>query len=155
MIELKPQIKEALYKIDFVRRYEQISTFFNAQRTPTNERLRYFDGEIIMGSITRLGYTVRFEPKEKFFKIDEVQVEKYTFSAYIILDNGMVEIVWIIKEGENLLLGLPIGEYSRLIIEPSYRIKKPIFGTCDNLDNIFDRTFKLFEDFKQALLKEN
>lgn len=152
MIELKPKIKKALLDIDFVNKYEQISKRFSDERTPSNERLRYFDGEIIIESITQNGYIVKFEPKEKYFKLVEVKVEDYTFSANIILDNGMVDFVWIVKEGGNLILGLPIGEYSRLLISPNYRIKKPIFGTYEDLDEIFESCFIIFEEFKQSLL---
>lgn len=152
MIELNSKIKKALLDIDFINKYEQISKCFNDKRTPLNERLRYFDGEIIMESIIQNGYTVNFEPREKYFKVDEVQVNDYIFSANIILDNGMVDLVWIVKEKGTLILGLPIGEYSRLLIAPDYRIKKPIFGTYEDLDEIFESCFKIFEEFKIALV---
>ena len=152
MIELNPKVKKVLLEIDFIKRYEQLSHTFNDEKTSINERLRYFDGEIIMDSLTQLGYTVSFEPKEKFFKISEHQLEDYLFSANIILDNGMVDLVWVVRENGNLILGLPIGEYSRLIIDPKCKIKKPIFGTYEDLDEIFRISFQLFEDFKQALI---
>ena len=155
MIELNSKIKKALLDIDFINKYEHISKCFNDKRTPLNERLRYFDGEIIMESIIQNGYTVNFEPREKYFKVDEVQVNDYIFSANIILDNGMVDLVWIVKEKGTLILGLPIGEYSRLLIAPDYRIKKPIFGTYEDLDEIFERCFKIFEEFKHALITQN
>ena len=79
-------------------------------------------------------------------------MEDYLFSANIILDNGMVDLVWVVRENGNLILGLPIGEYSRLIIDPKCKIKKPIFGTYEDLDEIFRISFQLFEDFKQALI---
>ena len=151
MIELKPKIKKALLDIDFINKYEQVSRRFNDKRTPSNERLRYFDGEIIIESITQNDYIVNFEPREKYFKIKEVQIKDYAFSANIILDNGMVDFVWIVKEGGKLILGLPIGEYSRLLIGPNYKIKKPIFGTYEDLNEIFESCFKIFEGFKLAL----
>lgn len=154
MLELTPRIKSALLDIDFINKYEHISKHFNDKRTSSNERLRYFDGEIIMESITQNGYIVNFEPREKYFKLEEVQVNNYTFSANIILDNGMVDLVWIIKESGNLILGLPISEYSRLLIAPDYRIKKPIFGTYEDLDEIFESCFKIFEEFKQAIITQ-
>ncbi|MDO5406320.1 MAG: hypothetical protein Q4F28_03185 [Eubacteriales bacterium] len=153
MIELKPIIKNALLKIDFIKRYEQISALYDAKRTPSGERLRYFDGEIIIDSIAQLGYKITFEPKEKYFRMKEVQLKEYTFGANIILDNGMVDIVWIVKKDNELLLGLPIGEYSRLMVNVDYRIKKPIFGTYEDLDDIVCRIFAIFEDFKLELLK--
>lgn len=151
MIELNPKVKKALSDIDFINKYEQISKCFNDKRTPRNERLRYLDGEIIMESIAQIGYKVDFEPKEKYFKIEEEWIKDLAFSANIILDNGMVDLVWIVKESGKLILGLPIGEYSRLMIAPDYKIKKPIFGTYEDLDEIFESCFKLFEEFKLAL----
>lgn len=152
MIELNKQVKKALEKIDFVKRYALLSNTFNNVRTPLQERLRYIDGEIVLDSLAQLGYKANFESKEKYFRIEAVQIGNYTFSSNIILDNGMVDAVWIVKDGENLILGLPIGEYSRLTIDPGYKITKPIFGTYEDLDEIFESIFMLFEDFKRAML---
>lgn len=149
MISLNPRVKEALKKIDFIQRYQNLSNIYNDVKTPTNERLRYIDGEIIMDSIKELGYNVEFEPKEKFFKIHEINHGNYVFGCHIILYNGMVDLVWIVREQESILLGLPLSEYSRLIINPQYRIKKPIFGTYEDLDEILRVNFDMFEDFKK------
>lgn len=43
MIELNPKIKEALIGIDFIKRYEEVSNKFNAERTSSNDRLLYVD----------------------------------------------------------------------------------------------------------------
>lgn len=63
-MELNPKIYTALLNINFIKRYEQLSRTFDNARTPSKERLRYFDGKIIMDSINQLGYEVDFEPKE-------------------------------------------------------------------------------------------
>lgn len=152
MISLHGKVKSALEKIDFVKRYEQVSNTFNKEKTPLRERLRYLDGEIVLDSLAQLGYNAHFESKEKYFWIEEAKIGTYTFSSNIILDRGMVDIVWIVSEGGNLILGLPIGEYSRLMIAPNYKIAKPIFGTYEDLDEILKSVFKLFEDFKKAMV---
>jgi Txe/YoeB family toxin of Txe-Axe toxin-antitoxin module len=64
----------------------------------------------------------------------------------------MVDLVWIVKEKNEQLLGASWGTYSRRIIEPNYRIKKPIFGTYDDLEEILRVAFQMFEDFKIALM---
>ena len=138
MICLPSDVKTALEKTNFIKRYEMLSNTFNGERTPLNERLRYIDGEIVLDSLAQLGYKAHFESKEKYFWIEEVQIGTYTFSGNMILDGGLVDIVWIVKENGNLILGLPIGEYSRLMIAPNYKIKKPIFGTYEDLDDIVE-----------------
>ena len=50
--------------------------------------------------------------------------------------------------------GAPWGTYSRRLIDSSYRIKKPIFGTYKDLEEILEITFKMYEDFKSALIGE-
>ena len=152
MISLHSKVKAALEKIDFIKRYEQVSNTYNKEKTPMRERLIYLDGEIVLDSFAQLGYNAYFESKEKYFWIEEVKIGTYTFSSNIILDRGMVDIVWIVREGGNLILGLPIGEYSRLMIAPDYKIAKPIFGTYEDLDEILKSVFNLFEDFKKALV---
>ena len=37
------------------------------------------------------------------------------------------------------------------VFAPNYKIKKPIFGTYEDLDEIVESVFKLFEDFKKAM----
>lgn len=154
MLELNPKIKNALLDINFIKRYEYLSNTFDNIKTPLKERLYYFDGELVIDSINQLGYVVDFEPKEKYFKIKEQGIEHYTFAIHIILDGGMVDIVWIVKENNELILGLPLGEFSRLMISPDYKIKKPIFGTYEDLDEIFRISFQMFEDFKRTVIHE-
>lgn len=141
MIELNSKIKEALIEIDFIKRYEEVSNKFNAERTPSKSRLVYIDGEEVMEIIQDLGYSPLFDSKEKFYKIREEQVERFTLGVHIILQGGMVDLVWVVRENGELLLGAPWGTYSRRLIDSSYRIKKPIFGT--------------YEDLEQRTIKEN
>ena len=93
MICLPSDVKTALEKTSFIKRYEMLSNTFNGERTPLNERLRYIDGEIVLDSLAQLGYKAHFESKEKYFWIEEVQIGTYTFSSNMILDGGLVDIV--------------------------------------------------------------
>ena len=74
MICLPSDVKTALEKTSFIKRYEMLSNTFNGERTPLNERLRYIDGEIVLDSLAQLGYKAHFESKEKYFWIEEVQI---------------------------------------------------------------------------------
>lgn len=149
MIELNPKIKKALIEINFIKRYEDISDIFNEKRTSSDSRLVYIDGEEVMDIIHELGYLSKFDSKEKFYKLKEEKIGIYTFGFHIILYSGMVDLVWIVKEQNELILGAPWSTYSRRLIEPSYRIKKPIFGTYDDLEEILMRAFQIYEDLKK------
>ena len=151
MIELNSKIKEALIEIYFIKRYEEVSNKFNAERTPSKSLLVYIDGEEVMEIIQDLGYSPLFDSKEKFYKIREEPVERFTLGVHIILQGGMVDLVWVVRENGELLLGAPWGTYSRRLIDSSYRIKKPIFGTYEDLEQILKITFKMYEDFKNVL----
>ena len=83
--------------------------------------------KLFLDSLAQLGYKAHFESKEKYFWIEEVQIGTYTFSGNMILDGGLVDIVWIVKENGNLILGLPIGEYSRLMIDSKLQNKEADF----------------------------
>ena len=154
MKELNPSVKQALIDINFIKRYEELSNKFNEERTPSEKRLRILDGEIIMNIFKTLGYDSEFEHKEKFFKIKIETINNFSFSSYIDLYGGMVELIWNVWENGELLLGSPWGVYSRRIIDVNYKIKKPIFGTYEDLDEIFEVSFKMYEDFKKAMTNQ-
>ena len=40
MIALNPEIKNVLIKVDYIKRYEELSNKFNAERTPSSNRLK-------------------------------------------------------------------------------------------------------------------
>lgn len=151
MAEMNPKVKDALLKISFVERYEKLSAHFSAARTPANNRLIYIDGEEVMEMIQAAGYSPRFNTKEKFYKIEEEHIGKYIFGIHIILRDGRVELVWVVKENGALLLGSPWGTYSKRLIDVNYRIKPPVFGTYEDLEAILEIVFELYEDFKNVL----
>ncbi len=152
MLELKPEIKEALIKINFVKRYEDLSHKFDSNKTPEEERLIYFYGGEVMETITNLDYTPLFDSKEKFFSIKEEKIGNLSFGCHFKLQYGTADFIWIVKKNQELLLGTPWTNYSRRLINPHYIIKRPIFGTYDDIDEILKTAFQMYEDFKKALI---
>lgn len=106
MAEMNPKIKDALLKINFVERYEKLSARFSVARTPVNDRLIYIDGEEVMEMIRAARYSPRFNTKEKFYKIEEEHIEKYSFGIHIILRDGRVELFGPSKKMERCSLAL-------------------------------------------------
>ena len=154
MAELHFKIKNALEKIDFIRRYEELSVRFGDGRTLSNERLEYVDCDEVTETIRELGYAAQFNKKEKFYKIKEEQIGAFTFGFHIILRDGMADLVWVVRENGELLLGAPWGFYSRRLVDANYRIKKPVFGTYEDLEDILKVAFDMYEDFKKILVQE-
>lgn len=152
MYELNEKIKEALLSINFIERYEKLSNLYNDEKTASDERLIYIDGEEVMDTIRDLGYDSKFDSREKFYKLKEEKVGNYIFGFHIILYNGTVELIWDVKENDKVLLGSPWGTYAKRLIDPSYIIKKPIIGDYDDLECVLKEAFIMFEDFKKAIL---
>ena len=152
MTELNPKIKDALLNINFVERYEKLSARFSAAKIPQDDRLIYMDGEEVMAMIRAAGYSPQFNTREKFYRIKEEYIGKYTFNIHIILRSGIAELVWVVEEGGVLLLGAPWSMYSRRLIDVNYRIKNPVFSTYEDLEEILKIIFEMYEDFKRALM---
>lgn len=151
-MELNEKIKNALIKIDFIRKYEELSRDFSSDRTPESELLEYVDRDEAMEIIERLGYKASFDRREKFFKIEKEKIGNYTFGFHIVLRYGSVEFIWCVWDGEDVILGSPWSIYSRLLIDSDYRISYPVFGTYEDLDEIFERGFTMYEEFKKAVI---
>ena len=152
MTELHPKIKDALLKINFVERYEKLSARFSAAKTLSDDRLIYLDGEEVMAMIRAAGYSPQFDTREKFYRIKEEHIGKYSFNIHIILRYGIAELVWVVKEDGVLLLGAPWSTYSRRLIDVNYRIKNPVFVTYEDLEEILKIVFEMYEDFKCTLM---
>lgn len=154
-MEFNPIIEKVLMKIDFVERYKSLSDEYNDIKTPLSERLRYIDGEIIIECVENLGYTVFFDSKDKFFFIKDEQInDKYKTLVKFDLNGGMVEFIWEVWLNNEVILGSPWGTYATRMGKNIGRIKKPIFGTYEDLDDIFRIGFELYEDFKRVLIEQ-
>ena len=68
MTELHFKVKNALLKMDFIRRYEELSGHFSSERTPSDERLVYVERDEVMSIIRDLGILRCFIPKKNFIK---------------------------------------------------------------------------------------
>ena len=64
-----------------------------------------------------------------------------------------MELIWAVKDKEKSIAGMPWGIYSRLMIDPDYRIKMPNFSDYDELEDILKTAFTIYEDFKQVFLE--
>ncbi|MGG0724332.1 hypothetical protein [Bacillus mycoides] len=151
--EMKPEIKAVLEKIRFVDRYKNLSENFRGNPNDLNDRLEDYDIEKVNEIFKRLGYVATFDKKEKFFKVGVIDNSpNYMIWFNIILEYGMTEFIWVVYHNDEVRLGSPWSVYSRLLINPRERIKKPVYRSYEELEDILKEAFLMYDDFKSELI---
>lgn len=152
-MNLDTRVEQALQNINFVERYEALSHKFSRTRTPKGEELDYFDGDFLMEIVELLGYKVQYDKRERFFHIALQQVDNFRFGFHFAFERGRLELIWVVYEGGEVLLGSPWTRYARLMIARDYIIKQPIISDYVDFRDVMKIAFEMYEDFKQAFLK--
>lgn len=153
-MKLDSRVEQALQAINFVERYKELSDKFSLDRTPKDKRLNIITGELVFDVFEDLGYIAKFDGREKFFYIEPIKENGYTFGFHISIFKGLVELIWIVRDSQNkVILGTPLIEFSRRLISPDYRIMDPVMSNYDDFENVMKIAFEMYEDFKQAFLK--
>lgn len=152
-MKLDIRVEQALQAINFVERYEQLSNYYSKDRTPEGQELDYFDGDFLMEIVESLGYDVQYDKRERFFHINLQQVENFRFGFHFTFEFGRLELIWVIYEGDKVLLGSPWTIYARLMISRNYIIKQPVISDYIDFRDVMKIAFEMYEDFKEAFLK--
>ena len=152
-MKLDTRIKQALIDINFVERYEKLSTYYSQKRTPKGQELDYFDGDFLMEIVELLGYKVQYDKRERFFHIDLEEIGNFQFGFHFSLEYGRLELIWVVYEGDKVVLGSPWTRYPRLMIARDYIIKQPIISDYVDFRDVMKIAFEMYEAFKQAFLK--
>lgn len=152
-MNLDIRVEQALQEINFVERYEQLSNYYSKDRTPEGQELDYFDGDFLIDIVKLLGYKVHYDKREHFFYIDLESVGKFQFGFHFALEFGRLELIWVVYEGEEVLLGSPWTRYARLMTACDYIIKQPVISDYIDFRDVMKIAFEMYEDFKQAFLK--
>ena len=150
-MELNPIVKKALVNIDFIERYQRLSDEYSAEKIPFEKRLEKIDRAEVFKILSKFGYEPSYDSREKFYKIKEESIGKYKFGFHMSF-RGDAELIWVLREGDEVLLGSPWGIYSRLMINPDHRIKRPLYGSYEDLESILTTAFEMYDDFKNAVI---
>ena len=154
-MKLDTRVEQALLEINFVERYEKLSTYYSQKRTPKGQELDYFDGDFLMEIVELLGYKAQYDKRERFFHIDLEEIGNFRFGFHFSFERGRLELIWVIYEGDKVVLGSPWTRYPRLMIARDYIIKQPIISDYVDFRDVMKIAFEMYEDFKQAFLKAN
>ena len=136
------RLKNVLVEIDFKNRFDALF-----EKHSHRNLFKKTDPKEVQKIIEKLGYECVYHKSGKFFKIDNVQPN---FSLNLSTDIGIVEFILdAIVDGEGT--GGPFG-YMSTFVEYEERIKKPRFGSYEELEEILIEGFGIYEDIKKGLL---
>ena len=152
-MNLDTRIKQALIDINFVERYEKLSTYYSQKRTPKGQELDYFDGDFLMEIVKLLGYKVQYDKQERFFHIALEEIGHFRFGFHFAFERGRLELIWVIYEGNKAIMGSPFASYAKWLISRDYIILDPVISDYVDFRDVMKIAFDMYEDFKQAFLK--
>ena len=152
--DLKPEIKQALTKMNFINKFEELSKKYSPEKVSMEDRLLDLDIAAVMKIIENLGYSVSFNKSEKFVRVEEVIQKDLVFGVNIMFPNGRADFIWEVRHNEEVRLGSPWTVYSRLLIDSNYRIQMPAFRDYNELEALLKESFEMYEEFKAILIKE-
>ncbi|MET3656311.1 hypothetical protein [Sporosarcina psychrophila] len=64
----------------------------------------------------------------------------------------MTDFIWVVYHNNEVRLGSPWSVYSKLLIDPRERIKKPVYQSYRELEEILKEAFLMYDDFKGELI---
>ncbi|AEV68233.1 hypothetical protein [Acetivibrio clariflavus] len=147
-MELKPDIKIALERINFVERYKRLSTKYAFDST---ECFKSYDNTEVLNIFSELGYKATFDKRENFFKVVK-KTPPFKFQFNISLKYGLVELIWAVWKNE-IYYGCGVWVMmKRLLEEDEENLKDPRFRNYEDLKEILTEAFAIYEDFKREFL---
>lgn len=147
-MQLKPEIKTSLEKMNFISRYIEL---FGNYTFSSNERFKTYDQDKVMAIFSELGYRACFNNNENFFKVVEKH-EAFKFQVNVSMTAGHTEIIWAVWKNSELQVGLPWIMLKVLMDNADQSIKFPIFRDYADLKMILQESLLMYEDFKQELI---
>lgn len=153
MSKLDNKLRLIYNNINYYTIAEQLSEQYRFE-----DRLENYSVEVVVEIIQSYGYQVKFMKKESFFKILE-KCENYVFYFHLSLKYGLVEVIFgVTDKDKKHLAGGAISTITKLMeidrgIEKDGYMKYPSFRDYADLNDILRSYFRLYENFKQEVLK--
>jgi hypothetical protein len=146
-MEIDNNLRNILYKIDFVNRYEKI---IESNQFLDNNFL--IDNHKVLELLKELGYIFKYSNNSNFYKLIQREVN-FHFQFNMSLKYGNVELIWdILRNKDRLYFGLG-GWSSVMDILIGKRCLMPKYRSYEDLREILKEVFAIYEDFKRELLK--
>lgn len=135
-----------LHEVNFANRYKLMCD----KHSNFDNRLISYDKSIIKDVFENKGIKTDYIKSENFFKIVE-DVGNYKIHFHIIPHSGFIQFLFSLRyEEEKISFSLGVWEsITRELL--GIKVKKPLFGTIEELKEILDEAFNIYEDFKTEL----
>lgn len=148
--KLKPEIEKILLRINFIERYDELVNNYKLKDTSMEK----VDKDKILEIISELGYKAKYNKSEKFFKIKHQKIGNYSFEFNLAFPYGKVEFIWVVMEKDKVLLGSPCSSYKNRILDGNYKYPCPFCDNYEEVKNVLEIGFKMYEDFKKEFLRD-
>lgn len=147
-MELKPDVKAALGRIDFIERYKRLSQKYAFD---SKEKFTDYDNDEIIKVFSELGYKATYNKSENFFKIIE-KTPIFKFQFNISLKYGLVELIWAVWKDKAYYGGNSWVLMKRLLEGSDENMRDPRFRNYTDLKEILSEAFSIYKDFKREFL---
>ena len=154
-LDLNPVIQRVLTKINFVKRYEQLSK--DSEKGVSRGQAKDIGVEVIAKMINNLGYETTYYKGERFLVFKTGIAEKaplYKIWFNIVLRSRAVRFVWTVYHNDEMVLGDPGGVQALSLDFADKKVYVPIYSTATELEQILKVGFEMYEGFKAELIEE-
>ena len=143
----KEDILIALRKIDFLDRVDELAKKYRKMNPkPPIDKKKIFE------MIKRYGYDSGYEYSEFYLKNQEIG--NLRFEMQICLKSAIVDVYWNVYEDEQFVFGGPWLRFKRALLGTlDCNCPNASFTSYEKLDEIFSIVFKMYEDFKDAVVE--
>jgi len=146
-MDIDKRLMLVLQEIDFANRYKLLCE----KHSDFDNRLVKYDKTIINEIYARNGLKTDYVVSENFFKTIE-NVGDFTIHFHSIPYNGFIQFLFSVRLGEEKVsIGLGVWEsITRKLL--NLKVKKPLFTSIEELEEILSEAISIYEDFKKGLL---
>lgn len=112
-----------------------------------------YSNETVVEIIEKLGFSVKYNKKENFFKY-QFKSDRIETQLNIALKYGVIELILgIVSNGERIKVGGPFG-YIYKSLNNGEKVKPANFRNYDELKLILEQVFSFIDKFNQELKTE-
>ncbi len=148
-MNIDKRIAHFFEQVNFGERYVEICE----KHSDTDKSLDTYELEVIKRFYEKKGLKIKFHKRERFFK-NISNIGEFKVQLNINPYKGCIQFVFDFMLGdEDLDLGLGMWEsITEELLNRRYT-RKPNFCSVSELEEILEETFKLYENLREAILK--